>query len=95
VAKASWYSPVASCPVFTENPTGLSSQFATSLKGVIISGGETISSVEVEGALLQYPAVQEVTIVGFPHERCARRSLESSSPKATRRLLSATAGPDD
>src|SRR2546428_8639750 len=39
------------------------------LKDVIISGGENISSVEVEGALLRHPAVQEVAIVGFPHER--------------------------
>jgi fatty-acyl-CoA synthase len=39
------------------------------LKDVIISGGENISSVEVEGVLLKHPAVQEVAIVGFPHEK--------------------------
>jgi acyl-CoA synthetase (AMP-forming)/AMP-acid ligase II len=39
------------------------------LKDVIISGGENISSVEVEGVLLRHRAVQEVAIVGFPHER--------------------------
>src|SRR5438270_1036516 len=39
------------------------------LKDVIISGGENISSIEVEGVLLRHPAVQEVAIVGFPHER--------------------------
>jgi fatty-acyl-CoA synthase len=39
------------------------------LKDVIISGGENISSVEVEGVLLRHPAVEEVAIVGFPHER--------------------------
>ena len=39
------------------------------LKDVIISGGENISSVEVEGLLLRHPAVQEVAIVGLPHER--------------------------
>src|SRR5882672_2399389 len=38
------------------------------LKDVIISGGENISSVEVEGALLRHPAVQEVAIVGLPDE---------------------------
>ena len=38
------------------------------LKDVIISGGENISSVEVEGTLLRHPAVQEVAIVGLPHE---------------------------
>ncbi|MBA3351886.1 MAG: AMP-binding protein, partial [Blastocatellia bacterium] len=39
------------------------------LKDVIISGGENISSVEVEGALLRHPAVQEVAVVGIPHEK--------------------------
>jgi fatty-acyl-CoA synthase len=39
------------------------------LKDVIISGGENISSVEVEGILLRHPAVQEVAVVGFPHEK--------------------------
>jgi fatty-acyl-CoA synthase len=39
------------------------------MKDVIISGGENISSVEVEGVLLRHPAVQEVAIVGLPHER--------------------------
>jgi len=38
------------------------------LKDVIISGGENISSVEVEGALLKHAAVQEVAVVGVPHE---------------------------
>ncbi len=39
------------------------------LKDVIISGGENISSVEVEGVLLRHPSVQEVAIVGLPDER--------------------------
>jgi fatty-acyl-CoA synthase len=39
------------------------------LKDVIISGGENISSVEVEGLLLRHPAVQEVAVVGLPDER--------------------------
>jgi fatty-acyl-CoA synthase len=39
------------------------------LKDVIISGGENISSIEVEGVLLRYPAVQEVAIVGLPDEK--------------------------
>jgi fatty-acyl-CoA synthase len=39
------------------------------LKDVIISGGENISSVEVEGTLLRHPAVQEAAIVGVPDEK--------------------------
>jgi fatty-acyl-CoA synthase len=39
------------------------------IKDVIISGGENISSVEVEGLLLRHPAVQEVAVVGMAHER--------------------------
>jgi len=38
------------------------------LKDVIISGGENISSVEVEGELLRHPAIAEVAIVGLPHQ---------------------------
>ncbi len=38
-------------------------------KDVIISGGENISSVEIEGVLLRHPAVLEVAVVGLPHEK--------------------------
>ena len=39
------------------------------IKDVIISGGENISSIEVEGVLLRHSAVQEAAIVGLPHEK--------------------------
>ena len=39
------------------------------IKDVIISGGENISSVEVEAALVAHPAVMEAGVVGVPHEK--------------------------
>jgi len=45
-------------------------------KDVIISGGENISSIEVESALLRHPAVAEAAVVGMPHEKWGE------SPKA-------------
>jgi fatty-acyl-CoA synthase len=38
-------------------------------KDIIISGGENISTIEVENLLYQHPDVQEVAVVGVPDER--------------------------
>ncbi len=39
------------------------------IKDVIISGGENISSIEVEGVLLRHDAVAEVAVVGMPDDK--------------------------
>jgi acyl-CoA synthetase (AMP-forming)/AMP-acid ligase II len=38
-------------------------------KDVIISGGENVSSIEVEDAIFQHPDVTEVAVIGIPDER--------------------------
>ncbi|MEJ2868798.1 acyl--CoA ligase family protein [Actinomycetospora sp. OC33-EN08] len=42
-------------------------------KDIIISGGENISTVEVEQAVLSHPAVLEAAVVGVPDERWGER----------------------
>lgn len=38
-------------------------------KDMVISGGENIFSVEVEGAIYSHPAVQECAVIGIPSDR--------------------------
>ena len=65
------------------------------IKDVIISGGENISSVEVEAALLAHPAVMEVGVVGLPHEKWGEaphafvvlKPGASATPEELRELL--------
>ena len=44
-------------------------------KDVIKSGGEWISSVELENALMAHPSVLEACVVGVPDERWGERPL--------------------
>jgi acyl-CoA synthetase (AMP-forming)/AMP-acid ligase II len=37
-------------------------------KDVIISGGENVSSIEVEDCLYRHPSVAEVAVIGVPHD---------------------------
>ena len=50
-------------------------------KDVIKSGGEWISSVELENHLIAHPAVLEAAVVGVPDERWQERPLAASSCK--------------
>jgi len=38
-------------------------------KDVIISGGENVSSIEVEDVLMSHPAVREVAVIGIPDDK--------------------------
>jgi len=42
-------------------------------KDIIISGGESISSIEVEQIIAAHPAVLECAVIGTPHERWGER----------------------
>ncbi len=44
-------------------------QIADRAKDIIISGGENVSSVEVEGALMHHPAVNLCAVVAMPDEK--------------------------
>jgi fatty-acyl-CoA synthase len=44
-------------------------------KDVIKSGGEWISSVELENEIMAHPAVQEAAVIAMPHERWGERPL--------------------
>ncbi|MDE1010236.1 MAG: long-chain fatty acid--CoA ligase [Paraburkholderia fungorum] len=50
-------------------------------KDMIISGGENIFSIEVEGAIYQHSAVQECAVVGIPSEEWGEEVLAIVVPK--------------
>jgi fatty-acyl-CoA synthase len=52
------------------------------LKDVIKSGGEWISSVELEGHLMAHPAVAEAAVVGVPDDHWGERPLGVVVPAA-------------
>ena len=59
-------------------------------KDIIVSGGENISTIEVEQALMSHPCVLEAAVVGVPDDRWGER------PKAFVRLRAGTsATPQD
>jgi fatty-acyl-CoA synthase len=62
-------------------------------KDIIISGGENISSIEVEDALYKHPAVQAAAVVAKPDEKwgetpCAFIELKPGKEASTEDILS-------
>jgi fatty-acyl-CoA synthase len=56
-------------------------QITDRAKDVIKSGGEWISSVELENLIVGHPGVLEAAVVGLPHDRWQERPLACVVPK--------------
>jgi fatty-acyl-CoA synthase len=61
-------------------------------KDIIISGGENISSIEIEGALYRHPAVLEAAVVARPDEKwgetpCAFVTLKDGASATAEELI--------
>ena len=55
-------------------------------KDIIISGGENISSIEVENTLASHPDIEEAAIVSMPNERWGEVPAAFVSPKSGKTL---------
>ena len=58
-------------------------------KDVVISGGENISTVEVEQAIMAHPAVLETAVIGVPDERWGERPKAFVVLRAGRQVTAA------
>ena len=61
-------------------------------KDIIISGGENISSIEVEGVVYRHPAVLEAAIAAMPHEKwgetpCAFVTLRDGAEASEQEII--------
>ena len=79
VMKGYFRNPEATCKAFADgwfhsgdlgvvHPDGFI-QLKDRSKDIIVSGGENISSIEVEEALYRHPAVEAAAVVAMPHEK--------------------------
>jgi fatty-acyl-CoA synthase len=57
-------------------------EIADRTKDVIKSGGEWISSVAIENALMAHPKVQEAAVIGIPDERWSERPMACVVPRS-------------
>ncbi len=55
-------------------------QLVDRTKDLVKSGGEWISSVELESLIMGHPKVLEACVVGMPHPRWSERPWPASSP---------------
>jgi len=51
------------------------------IKDVVLRGGENVYSAEVEAAVYEHPAVQEVAVFGLPHERLGEEVAAAVTPR--------------
>ena len=56
-------------------------QVVDRVRDMIKSGGEWISSVDLEAAIMDHPAVLEAAVIAIPHERWQERPLACVVPK--------------
>jgi len=56
-------------------------QLVDRTKDLVKSGGEWISSVELEGLIMGHPKVLEACVIGVPHPKWAERPLACVVPK--------------
>ena len=66
--------------------------YTTLFRSIIISGGENISTIEIESVLYQHPAVAEAAIVAKPDEKwgetpCAFVSLKEEAEATEEELI--------
>ena len=65
--------------VVTVDPEGYV-QVVDRAKDMVKSGGEWISSVDLEAAIMAHPSVYEAAVIGVPHERYLERPLACVVP---------------
>jgi long-chain acyl-CoA synthetase len=84
VVRGYWNNPEATAAAFTDGwfhtgDLGKVEQgwvyVVDRLKDVVIRGGENIYCAEVEAALFEHPAVEDVAIVGVPHESLGEEAV--------------------
>ena len=65
--------------VVTVDPEGYV-QIVDRAKDMVKSGGEWISSVDLEAAIMAHPGVYEAAVIGIPHQRWQERPLACVVP---------------